>query len=327
MLWDDILSLAVRTPSPHNVQPWKVVIHDESRATVYLDTGRTLPIVDDTGSFVLLSMAMFTESICLLATNRQHRVDITLVFSGFSDAPVIPYAELRLVSDPSVAGVYEDSLFLKRRTSRAGSLRKPVPAETIERFKVFFDGAGQSLGFTAEPEMIESLMTANIEALFSDLNDEAYYQELLEYLRFSEDESRQKRDGLDFRCMNMRGFELKGLTKFPALLRAPVFQSFLSRYYRQKLGHTEMMAWLSGPFWDARGAIAAGAPFMRFWLEMAREDLYLLPFGNLVTNPLANEKMSGLLRSQDIWIIFRLGYCDPPPESLRLSIREVILND
>lgn len=61
-LWTDLLSTAVHAPSPHNVQPWRVRILDENEADLFIDSNRTLPREDLTGSFIILTMGMFIEA-------------------------------------------------------------------------------------------------------------------------------------------------------------------------------------------------------------------------------------------------------------------------
>ena len=66
---------------------------------------------------------------------------------------------------------------------------------------------------------------------------------------------------------------------------------------------------------------------MRFWLELARENLYIHPFGNLVTNLQARARVGELTQIDDIWLVFRIGYTNEPPRSLRRSANEVLLHD
>ena len=50
--WESIIQIALRTPSPHNTQPWRLRIKDDRRATLYLEVARTLPDEDTTGHFL-----------------------------------------------------------------------------------------------------------------------------------------------------------------------------------------------------------------------------------------------------------------------------------
>ena len=71
-LWRAILEVARSSPSPHNVQPWRVRFISSDHAELYIDGNRTLPKEDLTGCFVLSAMGMFLEALDLTA--GQHDV-------------------------------------------------------------------------------------------------------------------------------------------------------------------------------------------------------------------------------------------------------------
>ena len=62
-LWWTLLETAIQTPSPHNVQPWRIRLISEQEAELYIDGKRTLPKEDTTGSFILSTMGMFVERL------------------------------------------------------------------------------------------------------------------------------------------------------------------------------------------------------------------------------------------------------------------------
>ena len=65
---------------------------------------------------------------------------------------------------------------------------------------------------------------------------------------------------------------------------------------------------------------------MRFWLELAQHDLYIHPYGNLVTNRAAAEWCLQTLRVPQIWLIFKIGFSKVPPRSFRRSVQEVLID-
>ena len=65
---------------------------------------------------------------------------------------------------------------------------------------------------------------------------------------------------------------------------------------------------------------------MRFWLELAKQDLYLHPYGNLVTNKAAAAWTENILGVPQIWLIFRIGFSKVPPQSYRRSVEEVLVD-
>jgi len=68
-VWPSLLETAIHSPSPHNVQPWRVRLLNEQEVDLLIDSARTLPKEDPTGSFIILTMGLFIEALRLLAAN------------------------------------------------------------------------------------------------------------------------------------------------------------------------------------------------------------------------------------------------------------------
>jgi hypothetical protein len=100
----------------------------------------------------------------------------------------------------------------------------------------------------------------------------------------------------------------------------------LQRIYRKQLGIVPTIGMLAGPFWEAESAFESGRFLMHFWLALAKRDLYIHPYGNLVTNKPAAEWCREVLGVSDIWLIFKIGFSKAPPQSYRRSVEEVLVD-
>src|ERR1700750_1924028 len=133
--WLNLLETAVRTPSPHNDQPWRLRVVSEREAGLFIERRRTLPKEDVTGSFIILTMGMFVEALEILAANRGLLLGWTLQhepewYAGEILRPggeeLMHFARLRLSPGDGLAKpLYDDSLFFRHRTSRISLLPKP----------------------------------------------------------------------------------------------------------------------------------------------------------------------------------------------------------
>ena len=150
-LWWTLLETALQTPSPHNVQPWRIRLVSEREAELYIDGNRTLPKEDVTGSFILSAMGMFIEAIALLAAPRGVSLEYelshppqwytdTILHDNRSD--LLPFARLQLSSGSPQESPYPESLFLKRSTSRINFWPTPIG----ETASTDFDRVSHSLG-------------------------------------------------------------------------------------------------------------------------------------------------------------------------------------
>ncbi|HJP92318.1 MAG TPA: hypothetical protein VJ875_10210 [Pyrinomonadaceae bacterium] len=185
---------------------------------------------------------------------------------------------------------------------------------------------GQTYKHVTTTETIEQILKRNIEAVFEDLNNTVYHDEIVEWFRFTDRSSRRTRDGLDYRCMNSSRISFWLAARVPQLLQLPVTRPILKKIYRGQLGHVPTIGMLAGPFWQPESAFETGRFLMCFWLELAKHDLYIHPYGNLVTNKAAAEWCRQLLGLPQIWLMFRIGFSRTPPQSYRRSVEEVLVD-
>jgi hypothetical protein len=220
---------------------------------------------------------------------------------------------------------FEDELFLKRRTSRLSLHHDPIPVDVAMKLKSLAAEWGQQYEQVTDTQVIESIMRANTDAVFEDLNSPAYHDEIVEWFRFSDRASRRTRDGLDYRCMNSSRTAFWLAARYPGLLISRLTRPLFAAQYRRQLGPIPTIGILCGDFWDPSTTIKTGRFLMRFWLETARHNLYIHPYGNLVTNRAAAEWCKQTLGLENIWLIFKIGVSAEPPKSYRRSLEEVLI--
>jgi nitroreductase len=332
--WKEILETAVLSPSPHNVQPWRVRVLSDGEADLFIERGRTLPKEDPTGSFIILTMGLFIEALTIAAANRSYALGYRLHRSPSEYTPeyieaerddLMPFARLTLEPDAAARGGYEDALFAKRQTSRVSLTPEPVPADAARALSELSHSWGQRYVQFADHATVERVLARNTDALFEDLNEPGYHDEIVEWFRFTSRQARRTRDGLDYRCMNSSRTAFWLAARFPKLLLTPLLGRLFRRLYRRQLGRVPTVAVLAGPFWRPEEAFETGRFLLRFWLETARHGLYLHPYGNLVTNKPAAEWCEGELGVPNVWLIFKIGFSAEPPRSYRRPVEEVLL--
>jgi nitroreductase len=324
--WESIIQIALRTPSPHNTQPWRLRIKDERHATLYLEVARTLPDEDTTGHFLRCAMGMFLESLRIISANAGFSLAHTLIENSGASGSLFRFAELELQGS-SEASPYANELFQTRMTSRLPSNGARIDPELTALLKQTAPEFGQRYDQLDDPVRIEAMILENICAIFHDLNVRAYHDEIARWFRYSDEEARTKADGLDYRCMRVPAIQLKLMREVPQIMRWPLIGDFIRWTYRQQLGKVSHIGIISGPFFEDAAAVRAGAYLMRFWLELARQKLFIHPFGNLVTNPQAKARVHELTGIADVWLVFRIGYTDAPPQSYHRSLNDVLIHD
>src|SRR5215217_2227161 len=334
-VWTTLLETAIHAPSPHNVQPWRLRITSDETADLFIERRRTLPKEDPTGSFIILAMGLFIEALTNVAANRSLQLEYKFYkeLSQFTpehiekaDGELLPFARLSVGRSEVANSKYDDSLFLKRRTSRVPLLPHPLPGEAVEALTNLASALGHTYKQVTDAETIEQILNCNIESLFEDLNTPAYHDEIVEWFRFTDRAARRTRDGLDYRCMNSSRVSFWLAARLPQLTKIPVARPLLKKIYRRQLGNVPTLGMLAGPFWQPESAFETGRFLMRFWLELAKRDLYIHPYGNLVTNKAAAEWCLQKLELPHVWLIFRIGFSKAPPLSYRRTVEEVLVD-
>ena len=333
-VWKTLLETARYAPSPHNVQPWRLRILSDETADLFIEKHRTLPKEDPTGSFIILTMGLFIEALTVVAANSSLKLSFQLCKSASEFTPqhiaeaedeLLPFARLTLERSNDQER-YDNALFLTRRTSRISYSPEPVSDQAVEALSDLARAWGQTYQQVTEPEIIEQILKRNIDAVFDDLNVPEYHDEIVEWFRFTDHSARRTRDGLDYRCMNSSRISFWLAARLPQLMQFPISRALLKNIYRRQLGHVPTIGMLAGPFWEPEHVFETGRFLMRFWLELAKRDLYIHPYGNLVTNKAAAEWTLEKLRVSHIWLIFRIGFSNAPPRSYRRSVEEVLLD-
>ncbi len=323
--WKLILETARYTPSPHNVQPWKLRVIDQKTAQLFIDRNRMLPDEDLTGSFIYSAMGMFLEALSIIGKNHQQKIHYELLNDN-KEGRWIPFALLTMESDISNhQSEYLDEIFLKRRTSRLASLPTPILQEVLEKITRLAQMCGQNFNCFTDPKIISEVIEANITALFEDLNSPHYHDEIVSWFRYTQKEGRSKKDGLEARCMNLNPLEFYFTAKFPWILKLPISSHLMRGVYRKKIGAMYSLGIISGAFWTKEEAIVAGKFLLRFWLELAKHDVFIHPMGNLVTNLKARQWLEERTQIKNIWLVFRMGYTKPAPQSHRLDVNDLFL--
>jgi len=332
--WRELLATAIRAPSPHNVQPWRVHVTSPTEAELRLEMHRTLPAEDVEGSFIILTMGLFVETLRIAAAARGLALDdqpladlgdFTAARLATRTEAQIPFARLRLRPDTAILPTHDLSLFERRRTSRLPYRTDPVAPADVTALEVMATRWGHRYHQVTDPVQIERILAWNTDAVFEDLNHAPYRNELRSWLRYSDRQSSRERDGLDARCMATPALELWLAFHASPLLGLPFTRPLFAKRYRDQIGPVTTLGMLGGPFWDPHDAYDTGRFLMHFWLDVTRLGYVIHPYGNLVTNrPVAARvaKDTGLDR---IWLVFKIGRSDQPPRSHRRSVEEVLI--
>jgi hypothetical protein len=268
-------------------------------------------------------MGIFIETLAITAANIGMRLEWEQI-EGDAGNGLDRFGVVTLRPDAGVAKPYSDELVVSRRTSRIAPERRAVDPGALAGLRAVAAEGGQAFTETSDAGLIRRILDRNIDAVFQDLNDRRYHDEIVTWFRYGRAHAARTRDGLEARCMNAPAHELFLSARWPALMRMAGTRPLMRALYRRRLGGAPHIGFLSGPFFDPVASVEAGRCLMRLWLSMHRLGISIHPFGNLVTNADAHHWLGEATGLDRIWLAFRFGYTAPAPRSLRLGVEEIL---
>lgn len=328
--WLELVECARWSPSPHNVQPWRVRIVSPSEVELLYEPRRLLPDTDPTSAFTFAGFGMFIECLDVAAGARGLSVEARFVTDRLDSKAAGPtlLAKLRLV--PATRSPrFDPALVLQRRTSRRAYDGGPVPPRVLEACKALAAEEGNTLHWSEDPGLVDWMLRLNRDTLFLDMADDKARNEVGSWLRFSPRQARATKDGLWARCLGFPGTLLRTFFRHRGLFEMPGLRGPLRRLYLRSTRGTRTVAWLAGPFATRDEAVATGRMLQRIWLLLTREGLFLHPFGSIITNAEANARLQARIATDPaegtLWLAVRIGHSRLPPRSLRLDAQEILM--
>jgi len=196
-----ILGDASLAPSSHNTQQWRVKILSETELLVMTDQGRWLTQVDPENRELMLSIGAFLENLEQAALTFGYMTQTEILAKTPRDTDVV---KIKLTPCPPVKSKILE-LIQSRATDRRPYEKADLSASQVEELTKLLPGClswfprnGKEGGWLAV-----SLVAANRQQADND----GKQKELSEWLRFSQAEAREKKDGLTAEMLGLSGIK------------------------------------------------------------------------------------------------------------------------
>jgi len=180
---------ATLAPSGHNTQCWKFKIPSENSIIVLPDLDRTTPVVDPDDHHVYVSLGCAVEN--LVIAGLAHGLKAQVDSSDPSDGIQVQFTPSPL----QVTSQYQ--AIPNRQVTRAEYNGEKLSEDELEQLKKATTGAnGVQVLFLTDDDSIKKAQDYIVRANTIQMKDDAFRQELKEWVRFSESECVSKGDGL-----------------------------------------------------------------------------------------------------------------------------------
>jgi hypothetical protein len=333
-IWKKIVDAVRLYPSPHNSQPIKIEIIDETTANVYYDLDLGLPAESYGIPFGHVCAGVFLESLRIVAAQNGMSISEKLYLDDLdftSSDRLHKFVDITLTPrEPSPEDNEAYEAFMKRQTSRRPYENKIVSEEIIEEVQGIARLAGYTFVSTNDQRLVDDIILINQATLFDDLQNDAVYAEIMHWLRFSRTEANRKKDGLSAETMLMPGKLLRFTMKHRWLWAYPGIGRLMRYVYLRTMKGVHQLGWIEGPFNSTGDYLEAGRTFMKIWIYLTQHQVYIHPFGTVITNPRSHEQFVEKANIQEndnsmAWMLFRFGYSKQPPAAQRRATESMIV--
>ena len=330
-IWINLVEYARWCPSPHNVQPWKIKLISEREAHLYYDPLRVPSVVDDSSSFTITGMGMFIECMDIAARAAGYKIVADHASEEHLDSSAREpklFAKLYLIETNEKPDT-DLELIKKRKTSRLHYDDRIISPDIVNALVAVSAKYGYDFTYSSNKELINYTIVLNNETILIRSDDKPAREEMCKWIRTTDKEAEEKKDGLWFRGTGVAGKMTHNFFYH--------HEHFARGWKRKKSLHllnktmtgTANIAWITGKFENRNDWIKAGTMLQRLWLEMTKYNVYMHPFGTVVTTPDAKEKFKKKINYDEakgnLWFLVRLGYSEEPPRSFRLDLKDIII--
>ena len=319
---EKILSLASLSPSGHNTQPWTVRIVSEDKWIIGWDKNRALTAVDPGNRELIISLGAFCEALKIASEKYGFAAEIKTIAKGNFDNEI---AEITFSN--SGASDKNAKLLERRRIVRKGHLSKPLSAEDKDKLKQ--DISSEVYFFDRESEEGKIIEKAVLESNMVQTKREDAVKELADWIRWSDEEIKNKRDGLTPSGMEIGGlanlFVRNFYSREDALTES--FRESSMKVVKEQLSSYGTWIIITTKKETPTILMTAGADFLKIGIAGIEEKIVLHP----MTQPIEEDEFKLRLKEAlpvkgEIQFILRSGYVEeyPLPVSVRMEAKQVI---
>ncbi|WP_394125860.1 Acg family FMN-binding oxidoreductase [Vibrio hepatarius] len=341
--YDDIrktlLSYAMLSANPHNIQPWKVALPNQNQILLYVDSERLLPQTDPIHRQIHIGQGTFIEGLVIAATRFGIRAEVEYFPQGEYDNQSLeekPVAAITLTPDPEVQA---DPLFgyLAIRQSTKTPYQTDIVAEDqLALIQNITGGDGFAMKFINAKSDNGAMSQFLTQAMTIEEQQAARSLETIAMFRFNDKEFAEYRDGF--------GLAQNGVSGAKRWLAEKLFvtrenaESDPKRFGEEGIKATQKAAENAPHFGllvsedNSRLAqVKCGRIYQRINLVTTSMGLAQHPMSQILQEysdmlPLQDEfkQHYAIESNQTVQMLFRLGKSELTPSSPRREVSDIV---
>jgi hypothetical protein len=317
-----ILWYASLAPSGHNSQPWFVRVLGKGEWLIGADPLRRLPAVDPDNRELLLSIGAFAENLSIAASVFGYDAQMRVIAESPHDQEVI-----RVSLKKGKPAKYPLERLTMRRTVKNGFRSEEIKKQDIELLSRPHEG--KLFYYPGKTDHAKCIQEGTVESYRAQSYRNDAQKELAHWIRFSNGEARENRDGLTTEGMEISGFAGWFVRHF--MDKADVMGE---RFRKQGIEITSKWA-AEGGGWiiitsegnDVADLIETGRRFERTALLARERNIALHPMTQVLEEEKAQREIASNHGPAVVpQFVLRVGYLDKysDPVSLRRTVASFV---
>lgn len=321
-----IIKLASLAPSSHNAQMWKLKIINNNELLVILDSQRTLKSVDSKNREALISLGAFIENFVEASKTYNYETEVQIFDEFQKDNSIV---KLTLKNKEFINTELQISNIEKRHSIKTAFKKLAIKPED---FLALTSINNQNIKyFDLSSEKGQYLSTSLYDSNVKQAWDKEKQEELAQWIRVSEKESNNKKDGIRAEMMGITGFKKpfyylfvnKNSTKTKSFINAGL------KKVKEQVENCSGYVIISTKSDETADLINCGRLLEKVLLKATELKVAVHPMSQVLEeDPWKSEISKKLDTKENIQMVLRIGYVDDygNPTSLRRDISEIIIN-
>jgi len=311
----ELVRYATLAANGHNTQPWKFAIL-ENMIEIHPDYTRRLPVVDPHDRELWISLGCALENLLLAAR-----------MAGYASEVIYPetadFIRVQLTKDSPQTSPLFEAIPLRQNTRGAYNGRL-VKNDHLDEVQALTLEPGVQLHFALNPTAMDTVMEYVNQGNLQQYADDAFVDELIAWLRFTQKEALVATDGLFSGCSGNPQVP-RWLGQLFVASTAPQQQADADA---QKLRTSPSAVVVASQSDDKAAWVRTGQVYERLALKMTSLDIKsaLLNQPIEVANLREQFQTAMGLGTYQAQLLVRFGYAEALPRSLRRPVEEVLIN-
>jgi hypothetical protein len=313
----EVVRYATLAPSGHNTQPWKFSIQN-STIRLSPDYSRRLPVVDPDDRELFISLGCALENLVIAARQAGYESQVDVFPTGESETLLVKLNKATNSGDSLLFDAIP-----QRQCTRSEYNKQAVPNADLQQLDSLPKESGVAVRLFTDAKQIEPLIEYVKEGDRRQYGNKAYVDELVTWLRFSDDEAVNSRDGLFTRCTGNPTVPRWLGQLFVSLSGADSQAKTDEKNIRSSSG----MALFVSERDDKAAWVNTGRVYERFALTATALDIKSAFMNQPAQVPEVRSQLQSYLslgRSHP-QVLVRFGYANAMPRSLRRPVEQVLV--